>query len=157
MRIASTPRNCHTGGCPAQVAGDGTDATPVITETYIAEVHIPAACEITGIAVFNGSVASGNIMVGLANGVGIVVALSASTAMVGTDAYQRIPFLANIRVWPGTYYVLQQINNTTARVNMHTVGNFGASKKTGEVYGTLTAVTVPTTFTTAVGPIASLY
>jgi hypothetical protein len=39
----------------------------------------------------------------------------------------------------------------------HAVGDFGATKQTGQVYGTFTAVTVPTTFTADVGPIASLY
>ena len=148
----------HTGGAPPQVSTDGTDATPVATETYIAEVFIPANVTLTGVAVMNGSVASGNIAIALANSTGVVVASSASTAMSGTDAYQRIPFSATYAaVGPATYYVLQQIDNATARVNMHTFGNFGASKKTGETYATFTTVTPPTTFTTAVGPIAGLY
>ncbi len=58
---------------------------------------------------------------------------------------------------PGTYYVLVQFNNTGARFNTHTFGDFGASKKTGEVFGTFTTITPPTTFTTAQGPYASLY
>lgn len=147
-----------TGNIPAYVSTFGNDSTPVITETYIAEVHIPATTTVTGIAAFNGSVASGNIKLALADDTGAVVASTASTAMSGTDAYQRVPFTAPyVAVGPGTYYVLQQIDNTTARVNSHTLGNFGASKKTGETYGTFTTVTPPTTFTTALGPVAGLY
>jgi hypothetical protein len=153
-----SPRNWATGGLPARISTDGTDTTPVITETYIAEVFVPANATLTGIALFNGSAVSGNVKVGLANSAGAVVASSASTAQSGTDAYQRIAFsTAYAAVGPATYYVLLQVDNTTARFNSHTFGNFGAAKKTGEVYGTLTTITPPTTFTTALGPIASLY
>lgn len=151
------PANCATGNIPAYVSTFGNDSTPVTTETYIAQVDVPHACTITGIAVFNGSVASGNIKVAIADDAGTVLASSASTAMSGTDAYQRVDLSAPLTAVGGTYFVLQQIDNNTARVNTHTLGNFGASKKTGETYGTFTAVTPPTTFTTAVGPVASLY
>ncbi len=156
-----TPRLIHTGGMPARVSTDGTDATPVNTEVYIAEVLVPGpgSVTVTGVAIMNGSVASGNIKVGLADSTGAVVATSASTAMSGTDAYQRVAFTATYSaVGPATFYVLLFVDNGTARVNTHTFGNFGASKQTGQVYATgFTTITPPTTFTTALGPIASLY
>lgn len=151
------PANCHTGNFPAYVSTYGNDTTPVITETYIAQVDVPHACTITGIALFNGSVASGNVKVAIADDQGNILGSSASTAMSGTDAYQRVPLSATLDLVGGTYFVLEQIDNTTARVNTHTLGNYGASKKTGETYGTFTTITPPTTFTTAVGPVASLY
>lgn len=77
--------------------------------------------------------------------------------MAGTDAYQRIPLTTAHSARGGTYFVLLQVDNTTARINTHTLNNCGASKKTGETYGTFTTITPPTTFTTAVGPVASLY
>lgn len=149
----------HTGGVPATASTSGTDATPVITEVYIAEVFIPANVTLTGVSVMNGSVASGNLKVGLANSAGAVVATSASTAQSGTDAYQRVPFTATYAAkGPGTFYVLLFIDNTTARFNTHTFGDFGAAKQTGQTYVTgFTTITPPTTFTTALGPIASLY
>jgi hypothetical protein len=52
---------------------------------------------------------------------------------------------------------LCQFNNTSQRYRSHVVGNFGAAKLTGTTYGTYPTVTIPTTFTTALGPIASLY
>ena len=154
-----SPRLVPTGAAPAQVSTDGTDATPVVTEVYIAEVFVPANMTLTGVALMNGSVASGNIKLGLANSAGAVVATSASTAMSGTDAYQRVPFTsAYAAKGPATYYVLLFVDNTTARFNTHTFGNFGAAKQTGQVYATgFTTITPPTTFTTALGPIASLY
>jgi hypothetical protein len=156
--FSTSARLSHTGGIPARVSTDGTDTTPATTETYIAEVFVPSNMTITGVALMNGSAVSGNIKVGLANSSGAVVAESASTAQSGTDAYQRVAFTATYAaVGPATYYVLLQVDNNTARFNSHTFGNFGASKKTGETYGTFTTITPPTTFTTAQGPIASLY
>lgn len=150
---------CHTGGMPARVSTDGTDATPVITEVYYAQVSIPANVTITGVAIFNGSVASGNYKVGLFNSSGVLVATSASTAMSGTDVYQRVPFTATYAaLGPATYYVGLFIDNTTARYNAHTFGDFVSAKQTGQVYATgFTTITLATTFTTALGPIASLY
>jgi hypothetical protein len=44
-------------------------------------------------------------------------------------------------------------DNTTARFNAHTFGDFGASKQTGQVYATgFTTITPPTTFTAANKP-----
>jgi len=50
-----------------------------------------------------------------------------------------------------------QYSSATARVNTHTLGPHGVTKQTGQTYGTLTSFTPPTTFTTALGNIASLY
>jgi len=154
-----SPRNCHTGNAPAVASTSGTDSTPVITEVYIAELKLEAGATVTGLANFNGSVASGNIKVGLADSTGRIIATSASTAMVGTDSYQRVPFTRAIALpGPATYYALLFVDNVTARFNTHTVGNFGAAKQTGQVYATgFTTITPPTTFTTALGPIATLY
>lgn len=149
----------HTGGMPARVATDGTDATPVITEVYYGQIFISANMTVTGVAIFNGSVASGNYKVGLFNSSGALVATSASTAMSGTDVYQRVAFTATYAaLGPATYYVGLLIDNTTARYNTHTFGDFVAAKQTGQVYATgFTTITLATTFTTALAPIASLY
>jgi len=160
MTIGATvsPRCFHTGGITVTQTTDGNDTTPVTTETYIAEVFIPCGTLLTGIALFNGSAVAGNIKLGLADSTGAVVASTASTAASGTDAFQRVPFSSTYyATGPSTYYVLLQCNNTSNRFNSHIAGNFGASKKTSEVFGTLTTITPPTTFTTALGPIASLY
>ncbi len=155
-----SPRNWNTCGFVANPATSAvTDQTPVATEVYIAEVFVPADARITGVALYNGSVASGNVKVGLANSSGAVLATSASTAMSGTTVYQRVAFTAGYdAVGPATYYVLSFIDNNTARMGALTVGNCGAAKQTGQVFATgFTAVTPPTTFTTALGPVAGLY
>ncbi len=153
-------RLIHTGGVPPQTSSDGTDVTPSISETYICEVFVPGpgSVTVTGVAVFLGSANAGNIKLALADCNGNVVASTASTAASGTDAYQRVPFSSSYSaVGPATYYVLLQNANTGNRFNAHAFGNFGASKKTGETYGTFTTITVPTTFTADLGPMASLY
>jgi len=156
---AVSPRLFHTGGMPARVSTDGTDQTPVATEVYICELFVPCNVKVTGLAIMNGSAVSGNVKVGLANSSGTVIASSASTAQSGTDAYQRIAFTNQVTlVGPATYYSLVFVDNTTARLNAHTFGDFGASKQTGQTYATgFTTITPPTTFTTALGTIASLY
>jgi hypothetical protein len=157
--FSAAARTIHVGGIPAQVSTDGTDATPVNTEVYIGEVFVPANCTVTGVSIFQGSVSSGNLKVGLADSAGAVVATSGSTAASGTDAYQRVPFTGTYAAkGPATYYVLLIFDNGTARYNAHTFGDFGAAKQTGQVYATgFTTITPPTTFTTALAPIASLY
>lgn len=155
-----SPRNWNTCGfSPSGATAAYTDQTPVATEVYIAEVYVPANANITGVAILNGSVASGNLKVGLANSAGAVLATSASTAMSGTNTYQRVPFTAAYQaVGPATYYVLSFIDNNTARMGALTLGNCGAAKQTAQTYATgFTAVTPPTTFTTAIGPVAGLY
>lgn len=154
-----TPRNMHTGGNPASASGDFSDYTVVTTETIRAEVYVPANTSSTGVAVFNGSAAAGNLTAYLIDATGTQVAATASTAQSGTDAYQRIAWTgAPIALkGPATYWVAVQGNNTGGKINTHTIGNFGADKQTSTVYGTLTVATSPTTFTTALGPVASLY
>lgn len=147
-----------TGQAPPSTTTTGTDTTPATTETYIAEVFVPVNARLTGVSLLNGSAVAGNVTAILYNSAGVPIAQSASTAQSGTAAYQAFAFTsaANV-VGPGEYYVGVQFSSTSARFRSHVLGVFGASKKTGETYGTATAITVPTTFTTGQGPIASLY
>lgn len=152
-------RLVHTGGAPnTSATAANTDQTPVATEVYIAEVIVIMPCTATGVAPYNGSAVSGNMKVGLANRAGTVVATSATTAASGTTAYQRVPFTATVALTPGIYYVLTFYDNNTQRATAWTAGSFGASKQTGQTYATgFTTITPPITFTTALGPVASLY
>lgn len=152
-------RLIHSGGAPnTSATAANTDQTPVATEVYIAEVLVQMPCTATGVAVYNGSAVSGNGKVGLASATGAVLATSASTAMSGTTVYQRIPFTATVALTPGTYYILAFYDNNVQRATAWTAGSFGAAKQTGQTYATgFTTITPPTTFTTALGPVASLY
>jgi hypothetical protein len=129
---------------------------------YLCEIFVPNTKSVTGVAVFNGTAVAGNGKVMLYDSTGARVAISASTAMSGTTAYQAIAFTgAPISVpGPATYYIGAIYDTTTHDLRGHVVGTFGAGTDAGNTYATdstFAAVTVPTTFTTAVGPIASLY
>ena len=105
----------------------------------------------------NGSAAAGNITAHLYDANGKPMAKSASTAQSGTAAYQTLAFTAAIPVpGPARYFVGLQCSSTSARFRSHPLGNFIAGKKTGETYGTATAITT-STFTADLGPICALY
>lgn len=133
----------------------------VTTDTYFAEVWIPANTTITGVSVLNGHTTNAgvNLTVGLANASGTIVANSVTTTAQSTaDAYQQIPFTSTYAaVGPAKYYIVVQGSTTTGYLATHTAGNFGAKAKTSETYGTFTSGYNTTTFTTAVGPIADTY
>lgn len=169
-------RGIHTGGAVPVNTADGNNSTPVITEIYIAEMFVPFPCLINGLAFFAGSVNSDNIKLALYDANGNIVCATASTAGNTTaDAYQRIPIASEFQTTAGTatagsqaflaagtYYLAAILDGTTSRLNTFAVGNFGAGKITGAVYATAFAttslsVTVPTTFTTALGPIGGPY
>ena len=151
-------RTIAVGGLVPAVSTDFTDATPVATEVYIGEILVPTNMTATGVAPFHGSVASGNMKVGLADSTGAILATSVSTAIVGTDDYQLIPFVAAVALLPGTYYILAFFDNNTVRYNAPPLGVFGAAKQTGQTYATgFTTITPPTTFTANLAQIASLY
>jgi hypothetical protein len=159
-----TPRCVHTGGNAATLSTDGVNLSVVVTEMYVAEVFIPANCTVTGAAVMWGDATNGNAKVALFNSAGTRVALSASTDVSGftADSYgTRIAFSAPYAaVGPATYYVGVICDDNTNRINTHTLGNFGAGKIESLVYATeagYATITPPTTFTTGLGPIATLY
>lgn len=148
----------HSGGLGVTAAATGTDATPVVTETYIAEVFIPLNATLTGIAVLNGTLVAGNITVALADSYGNIVARSASTAASGAAAFQQVPFSAPFQAkGPGRYFIVLQSNNTGYRFRAHALGNFRAGKLTSQTYGTLPNFTPPAGFTASLGPIADVY
>lgn len=156
---SASPRTVAIGGLVPAVSTDFNNSTPVITEVYLGEVLVPSNMTVTGVAVFNGSDVTGNVKFGLYDSTGALVAQTASTAGSGTDAYQRIAFTASYSaLGPATYYIAGSYSSATARYNSPPLGSFGASVVTAQVFGTLpTTVTPPTTFTTNVANIASLY
>lgn len=156
---SASPRTIAIGGLVPAVSTDFNNSTPVITEVYVGEVLIPMNTTVTGVAIFNGSDVTGNMKAGLYDSTGALVAQTASTAGSGPDAYQRIAFTAPYSaLGPATYYIANSFSSATARYNSPILGTFGTSTTTAQVFGTLPlTITPPTTFTTNVSPIASLY
>ncbi len=140
----------------------GTDKTPVATETYFAEISIPANVTLTGIEALIGSVGGTDKFVfALYSSTGAVVANTAVAGVtVGTTAtFQRIAFTTPYQAkGPAQFFVGVQVNGTTARLRTIPVGpTLACGKKTGETFGTLTTITPPTTFTADLGPVANTY
>lgn len=162
--FSATPRCIHTGGVPAQVSTEGTNLSAVVTELYVAELFIPCNMTVTGAAVLWGDATEGNAKICLFDSAGTRVAISASTDISGytADSYgSRIAFSsAYAAKGPATYYLGVICDSSSNRINTHILGNFGAGKITGLVYATeagYATITPPTTFTTGLGPIATLY
>ena len=72
--------------------------------------------------------------------------------------------IAGVNMYGGSedysYYPARCFWHTVSRKfywNTHAVGKHATGKQTAQTYGTLTAFTPPTTFTTAIGNIAGLY
>lgn len=136
----------------------GTDTTPVVTETYLAEVFIGKNTRVTGLSLLNGSAVAGNVVLFLADANGNIVAQTASTAQSGTGAYQQIALPTSVEVLgPAKYFVGVQFNNVGARFRSLVLGNMGAGKLTGQTFGAVMPFTPPTTFTANLGPIAATY
>lgn len=158
-----SPRCIHTGGTPAQNSTEGTDTAVVVTEIYVAEILVQVTCQATGVAAMWGSATEGNAKVMLFDAAGNRLAISASTDVSGytADSYgSNIPFAAPVVLDPGTYYIGVMGDSSSNKLNTHILGAFGAGKIIGKAYATesgYATITPPTTFTTGLGPIASLY
>lgn len=159
LAIGTAPTVFNTGGALFPAVTSGNDSTAVNTETYICELFIPVTTTLTGIQWMGLATSTGNVQFSLADSAGKVItgAQTASTATAGTANYQTAAFAATYLAYgPAKYFLLMQ-NSGSNHYRAHTIGVFGAAKKTGETYGTFTNVTPPTTFTTNLCPIAATY
>lgn len=153
--VGVSPRLMCTGDLQARLSSDGTDTVASITETYVAELYVAENVTTTGVGLFNGTVVAGNVTVAVLDINGLPLGQSASTAQAGTSAYQLIPLVLTLPA--GTYFIAATFDTGTARFKSHVFGMFAAGKATGQTYGTIPKLTMPTTFTTGQGPIAGLY
>jgi hypothetical protein len=147
---------------PVAYGSLGTSAVHVAGTLYYTEIWIPANKTITGISVLNGATAgTDNLIVALYSNAGVLLASSAlaGTLSAGANAFQDIAFTAPYAaIGPGRYWVVVQCNGTTATTRRIAASTYlnRAGSAVG-VFGTLAAITPPTTFTADVGPIAAVY
>jgi hypothetical protein len=142
----------------------GTSAVHVAGTIYIADVVIPQNTLVTGISVLNGATAATDKLIAILfpAGGGVPVVTSALTGILaaGPNTFQNLAFTAPVTViGPARYWVGIQCNGTTAttrRVAASTFVDVMTKSYTG-AFGTIGALTVPTTFTADVGPIAYVY
>jgi len=145
------------------LTAQGTSSAHTAGSVYFSEIYIPHWNVWKGIAVLNGTTASTDNLIGaLYNTNGQLVANSALAGTLSANAstFEQLAFVTSVLLAPGRYFGAVQCNGTTATTMKFVTANSN-DKMTGSttgVFGTLpTTITVPTTFTTAVGPVFQLY
>ena len=150
-----------TGNQPQTSAtGPGSSvAIAATTDMYWCEIWVPITFSSTGVSIFNYATATGNLNLYLSSTAGTEIAHTAATAQSGTSAYQKIAWASGpiTILGPATYYVGLQSTSTSSTIGCHVVGNFGCAIQTGTTNGTFPTPSLPTTFTTLTGPVATLY
>lgn len=152
-------------GAVAYTSINTNGTTLSATTMYCSEIDVQASKYVTGLADLLGSTgATDKHLVALYDATGNLIANSAAAGQTAGTAstYEQIPFTSKYYlVGPAKYYACLQTNGTTATVRMLlTSVQDGVTTKgvTGITFGTIPATfTVPTTFTTAVGPYWELY
>lgn len=146
------------------LSGAGTSITGSATVAYVSQFYMPVNATLTGIAILNGAtVGTDKYIVAIANSSGTILANSAlaGTLSVGATAWQKIPFTATYAAaGPAVYWIVVYKNGTTD--NFQAIPAAGAyaglaGSVTSQTFGTIAALTLPTTFTADLGPIFYTY
>ncbi len=143
----------------------GTNTTLAATTMYCTEIDLPYNKLLTGIGVMNGATASTDkhlVAFYDASGNLVVNSATAGATAAGANTYQNFAFTSQyLAVGPAQYFGCVQTNGTTATLNLLTTGTqdtYLTKGVTGQTFGTIpSTITVPTTFTTVVGPYLYLY
>jgi hypothetical protein len=147
-------------------SGFGNDTTLVAGTFYCADVVVQRDITATGIAVLTGGTngAASTGLIALYSAGGALIANSASAGAVtngSVNTFQQRAFTATVTLrGPAEYFACYQQNNATDTLRTVAASTFPdvlTTSFTG-VFSTIPAtITVPTTFTANVGPIAYVY
>ena len=143
----------------------GTDKAAVAGTRFSGSLFIPHLTTVTGIGYLIGSVGGTDLVLAeLHDADGRLLATSAlAGATVGTAAtMQDLALTAPVQVvGPGWYFLSITMNGTTGKLRTLAAATAMAStaltKSATGTFGTVGALTVPSTFTADVGPIAYVY
>lgn len=143
----------------------GTATTEASAEFYCTEADLPQNKLLTGIAVLNGgTVGTDKHLAALYDSAGNLIANSAVAGATtsGANTFQTFAFTSQYyAIGPALYFACIQSNGTTDNIRMVVTGTqdtYLTKGITGGTFGTVPAtITVPTTFTTAVGPYQYVY
>ena len=163
----NTPYNLlfpNSGGT-AYTSLNTSGTTLSATTMYCTEIDMPFSKLVTGIGILNGTTATtNNHLVALYDATGNLIANSATAGVLasGASTYQNIAFTAQYYlVGPAQYFGCMQTNGATATVRMIVSGTqdtYLTKGVTSQTFGTIpSTITVPTTFTTVVGPYELIY
>lgn len=144
-------------------ASIGTSAVHVAGTIYVAEIDVPFARTVTGIAVLNGgTVGTDNLIAALYGpdgGAAIATSALAGALSAGANVFQALAFTAPVTLMnPGRYFIAVQCNGTTATTRRIAAATYlNLTKTFAGVFGTIASLTVPTTTVADAGPIGYLY
>jgi hypothetical protein len=158
--VSARGTHYYAGEYVPLTATTGTDTVGVATQVWIGELRIGSNTLVTGISYLIGTVGGTDKAIAiLYDSNGNVLATSALAGVtVGTAAtMQRLPFITAYAAGPGLYYVGISTNGTTARLRTQAFGDTNSTAQTAQTFGTITAITVPSTFTASNAPIAMTY
>lgn len=147
----------------AALTAAGTSSVHVAGTMNISEIFVPHWNVWKGMGMLNGTVVgTDNMLVALYGSSGILLANSAVAGALsaGASQFQNRDFLFPVCLPPGRYFCGVQSNGTTATSNKFVSANGPVLLTTSSTgtFGTVPAtITVPTTFTTAVGVVCTLY
>lgn len=140
----------------------GTNTTLVAGTILVSEIYLNEDVTLTGIEVLNGATVGTDkgivILYGNNGDIRATSALAGATT-VGANAFQQYAFTAPYAASRGRHWIGYQSNGTTdtlRTVAASTFRNVLTTSATG-VFGTITPLTVPTTFTADKGPIGAAY
>lgn len=161
--VSAVQRTRFSFGWFPGVATEGTLSVGVVGTTFVTQISIPYAVTLTGIAVLNGTtIGTDKYILALFNSSGTIIANTALAGVLtaGASAYQQVPFTATKVVAPGTYWVALYKNGVVD--NFYAVPSIGqvgglAGSVTGQTFGTIASLVLPTTFTADKGPVAYVY
>jgi hypothetical protein len=139
--------------------------TGVAGSVWVSALAAPFNAKLTGACILNGAtVGTDKWIVSLYDGAGTLLANSAlaGTTTATASAYQCIAFTATVNITgPSIYYIALQGNGTTDTFKTYAAAQaptlYGTKQITGGIFGTLPAITPPTTFTANVGPVMTTY
>lgn len=152
-------------GATAYTSVNGTGTAPTATSLFCTELDVPYNFRMTGLGVLNGTVVgTDNHTISIYDSTGNLLANSAAAGVLAANAstYQNISLTTPYYlVGPALYFGCMQSNGTTATVRMVVSGTQDqilTKATTGQTFGTfVSSFTVPTTFTTAVGPYFTMF
>lgn len=142
-----------------------TTFTDVSGKLWYSQLYAASSVTSTGACDLNGTVGTDKVIYALWDAAGNLLA---TTALAGTNTatnskYQCIAWVTPVAITgPGTYYIGLQGNGTADTFQAYATGgapaNYATGVQTGGSFGTILPLATPsTTFTTAIGPLMTLY
>ncbi len=143
----------------------GTDKAAVDGTRFTCSLFVPHITIATGIGYLIGSVGGTDKAIAElhdANGVLIATSAVAGTTVGTAATMQNLDFTAPVEIMgPGWYFLSITMNGTTAKLRTLAAATAMASialtKSATGTFGTVGDLTIPSTFTADVGPIAYIY